>query len=72
MIHRITIEWDDKENDEAPTWADFLDVYILDEMHGCIDDMDLSAETINRAHMVLNKVILHLNQYVVEIERKEE
>ena len=71
MIHKVIISWDDRDLDEAPTWEDFVKEYILDEMHGCIDDMDLSMETINHAHDILDKIILHLNTYV-EAERKEE
>lgn len=70
MIHKVTISWDDQENDEAPTWEEFLNNYILDEMHGFIGDLDLSDKTKNHAHGVLDKIVLHLNRYVVE--RKEE
>lgn len=71
MIHKVIISWDDKDLDEAPTWEDFMSKYILDEMHGFIHDMDLSMKTINHAHDILDKIVLHLNAYV-EAERKEE
>ena len=71
MIHKVTITWDDEDLDEAPTWEDFMREYILDEMHGFIDDMDLSMKTINHAHAVLDKIMLHLNTYV-EAEREED
>ena len=71
MIHKVIISWDDKELDEAPTWEDFVKEYILDEMHRCIEDMDLSEETITHAHGIVDKIMLHLNTYV-EAERKEE
>lgn len=71
MIHNVTITWDDEESDEAPTWEDFLDTYILDEIHGFIDELDLSTKTINHAHGIVDKIVLHLNRYV-EDERKEE
>lgn len=71
MIHKVIISWDDEELDEAETWEDFVSEYILDEMHRCIDDMDLSDETINHAHGIVDKIMLHLNTYV-EAERKEE
>lgn len=70
MIHKVIISWDDEELDEAPTWEDFVREYILDEMHGFIDDMDLSMKTINHAHDVLDKIMCHLNRYV-EAEREE-
>lgn len=70
MIHKVIISWDDEDCDEAPTWEDFMREYILDEMHGCIDDMDLSMKTINHAHGILDKIMLHLNTYV-EAERKD-
>ena len=70
MIHKVIISWDDEDCDEAPTWKDFMREYILDEMHGCIDDMDLSTETINHAHDILDKIMLHLSEYV-EAERGE-
>lgn len=71
MIHKVTIAWDDEVYDEAPTWKDFLSVYVLDEMHGLIDELDLSQKTINSAHSVLDKIVLHLNAYAEE-EVKEE
>lgn len=64
MIHKVIISWDDEEIDCAETWEDFLDVYILDEMHRCIEDMDLSENTINHAHGIVDKIMLHLNTYV--------
>lgn len=70
MIHKIIISWDDEDLDEAPTWEDFMREYILDEMHGFIDDMDLSMKTINHAHRIVDKIMLHLNRYV-EAERKD-
>lgn len=70
MIHKVIISWDDEELDEAPTWEDFMREYILDEMHRCIEDMDLSMETINHAHDILDKIMLHLNTYV-EVEGEE-
>lgn len=69
MIHKVIISWDDKDLDEAETWEDFLDIYILDEMHRCIEDMDLSEETITHAHGIVNKIMRHLNTYV-EAERR--
>ena len=71
MIHKVIISWDDEDLDEAPTWGDFMREYILDEMHGFIDDMDLSMKTINHAHNILDKIMLHLNRYV-ETEREED
>lgn len=70
MIHKVIISWDDKDLDEAPTWEDFVREYILDEMHGCIDDMDLSMETINHAHGIVDKIMRHLNGYA-EVEGEE-
>lgn len=64
MKHTVTISWDDEENDEAPTWEEFLEVYILDEMHGYIDDLDLSDRTKNHAQDIVSKIIRHLNRYV--------
>ena len=64
MIHKVIISWDDEDLDEAPTWEDFMREYILDEMHGFIDDMDLSMKTINHAHNILDKIMCHLNRYV--------
>lgn len=70
MIHKVIISWDDEELDEAPTWEDFVKEYILDEMHRCIDDMDLSEETINHAHGIVDKIMRHLNGYA-EVEGEE-
>ena len=64
MKHTVTISWDDEENDEAPTWEEFLEVYILDEMHGYIDDLDMSDRTKNHAQDIVSKIIRHLNRYV--------
>lgn len=71
MIHKVIISWDDKYLDKAETWEDFMMEYILDEMHRCIEDMDLSEKTITHAHSIVNKIMLHLNMYV-EAEREEE
>ena len=71
MIHKVIISWNDEEYRYALTWEDFMREYILDEMHRCIEDMDLSMETINHAHGIVDKIMLHLNTYV-EAERKEE
>lgn len=71
MIHKVIISWDDNELDGASTWEDFVSEYILDEMHRCIEDMDLSEETINHAHGIVDKIMCHLNGYV-EAERREE
>lgn len=70
MIHKVTITWDDEECDEAETWEDFLDIYILDEMHGCIEDMDLSEKTIDHAQGIVDKIMCHLNRYA-EVEGEE-
>lgn len=71
MIHKVTVTWDDEEYNEAPTWEEFLENYMLDEMHNYIDDLDLSERTISHAHGVLNKIISHLKKHSEE-ERKEE
>ncbi len=70
MIHKVIISWDDEEIDCAETWEDFLDVYILDEMHRCIEDMDLSENTINHAHGIVDKIMCHLNRYAEEGEEE--
>lgn len=67
MIHRDIFEWDDdeiygEERDE------FIREYILDEMNGAIDELDLSANTILDLHKLTDKIIVHLNTYM----RKEE
>ncbi len=71
MIHKVIISWDDEEYRYALTWKDFMREYILDEMHRCIDDMDLSEETINHAHGIVDKIMCHLNEYI-EVKGEEE
>lgn len=70
MIHKVIISWDDEEYRYALTWEDFIREYILDEMHGFIDDLDLSKETINHAHGIVDKIVRHLNGYA-EVEGEE-
>lgn len=71
MRHKVIISWDDEDLYESPSWKEFMREYILDEMHRCIDDMDLSMETINHAHGIVDKIMCHLNEYV-EVKGEEE
>lgn len=69
MTHRDIFEWDDDVMNDRDQ---FIDFYILDELHDVVDDLDLSEKTIEQLHMVINKVRLHLNCYLKDDERKEE
>lgn len=69
MKHRDIFEWDD---DVMSDRDQFIDFYVLDELHGAVDDLDLSEKTIEDLHKLISKVRMHLNRYLKESERKEE
>ena len=69
MKHRDIFEWDD---DVMSDRDQFIDFYVLDELHGAVDDLDLSAETIEHLHKIIDKVHLHLNPYLKDGDREPE
>lgn len=69
MKHRDIFEWDD---DVMCDRDQFIDFYVLDELHDAVDDLDLSQKTIEHLHKLINKVRMHLNLYLKDGERKEE
>jgi hypothetical protein len=69
MKHRDIFEWDD---DVMSDRDQFIDYYILDELHDAVDDLDLSQKTIEHLHKLICKAHRHLNHYLKKGERKEE
>ena len=69
MKHRDIFEWDD---DVMSDRDQFIDFYVLDELHDAVDDLDLSEKTIEYMHKLIDKVRLHLNRYLKDGQKKEE
>jgi len=65
MKHKDIFEW----NDDVMSDRDqFIDFYILDELHDAVDDLDLSEKTIEYLHRLITKVRAHLNYYLKDSE----
>ena len=69
MKHMDIFEWDDDVMSDRDM---FIDFYVLDELHGAVDDLDLSDKTIEHLHMLISKVRMHLNHYLKDGDRREE
>ena len=65
MKHRDIFEWDDSEMEDRD---EFIDYFVLDELHDSIDDLDCSEDTIRHLHQLINKVRVHLNRYLKDGE----
>ena len=68
MKHRDIFEWDD---DVMGDRDQFIDFYVLDELHDTVDDLDLSQKTIELLHKVIDKVRLHLNRYLKDEQENQ-
>ena len=49
----------------------FLDEYVLDEMRGAINDLDLSETTIAHMQKLLNKTKRHFRSQIVETKKED-
>lgn len=66
MKRREVFEWDDSEYE---TREEYFEEYILDELHGFADELDLSDKTKDHLHKIISKVNLHLkNHFIGETE----
>ena len=66
MIRREIFEWDDSE---CKTREEYFEEYILDELYGCVEDLDLSDKTKKHLRGIISKVNLHLrNHFMGETE----
>lgn len=62
MKRREVFEWDDSE---CKTREEYFEEYILDELHGFAEELDLSEKTIRHLHKIISKVNLHLRKHFI-------